>query len=244
MNVTSISPLKDPDLTSLNWLNKPNVLTSVCSPLVTTIDGDLKQIAAKRRVKDPNYRNQTLDNPNRMLDAILNVRIPRNGIVDTNRPQLSFACMIFMAIESSSVKMLPVRDIYQWIMCKFPYYKTAQAGWRNSVRHNLSLNKCFYKVEKSKLQGWMTSFMPKGSYWTIDKRYRRSLLTALKRTPYHPYHKYFQMNYAEEEVFGMFVQRTISADHQVTTAMAVNDIHYNSLHQSKHWVSYPGYIKS
>jgi forkhead box protein N len=54
-----------------------------------------------------------------------------------------------MAIEDSPIKALPVKDIYGWIVDHFPYYKNAPTGWKNSVRHNLSLNKCFRKVEKA-----------------------------------------------------------------------------------------------
>lgn len=54
-----------------------------------------------------------------------------------------------MAIEDSLQKALPVKEIYAWIIQHFPYFKTAPTGWKNSVRHNLSLNKCFQKVEKA-----------------------------------------------------------------------------------------------
>nr|CAH7731600.1 unnamed protein product [Callosobruchus chinensis] len=54
-----------------------------------------------------------------------------------------------MAIEDSVQKALPVKDIYAWILDHFPYFKNAPTGWKNSVRHNLSLNKCFQKVEKA-----------------------------------------------------------------------------------------------
>lgn len=67
----------------------------------------------------------------------------------TNKPPYSFSCLIFMAIEDSDQKALPVKEIYAWIMEHFPYFQNAPTGWKNSVRHNLSLNKCFQKVEKA-----------------------------------------------------------------------------------------------
>lgn len=66
-----------------------------------------------------------------------------------NKPPYSFSCLIFMAIEDSKQKALPVKEIYAWILDHFPYFKNAPTGWKNSVRHNLSLNKCFQKVEKA-----------------------------------------------------------------------------------------------
>lgn len=67
----------------------------------------------------------------------------------SSKPPFSFSCLIFMSIENSPHKALPVKDIYNWIVEHFPYYKNAPNGWKNSVRHNLSLNKCFRKVEKA-----------------------------------------------------------------------------------------------
>ncbi|KAL1489872.1 hypothetical protein ABEB36_013800 [Hypothenemus hampei] len=97
-----------------------------------------------------------------------------------NKPPYSFSCLIFMAIEDSKQKALPVKEIYAWILEHFPYFKNAPTGWKNSVRHNLSLNKCFQKVEKAPNLG-------KGSLWTVDPQYKPNLIQALNRSPFHSY---------------------------------------------------------
>lgn len=49
----------------------------------------------------------------------------------------------------------------------FPYFKTAPNGWKNSVRHNLSLNKCFEKIEKPPGTGNSGS-QRKGCLWAMN----------------------------------------------------------------------------
>lgn len=97
-----------------------------------------------------------------------------------SKPPFSFSCLIFMAIEDSPKKALPVKEIYAWILDHFPYFKDAPTGWKNSVRHNLSLNKCFKKVEKAPNLG-------KGSLWMVDDIFRPNLLQALRKAPFHPH---------------------------------------------------------
>lgn len=69
-----------------------------------------------------------------------------------NKPPYSFSSLIFMAIEGSPNKLLPVKGIYEWIVNRFPYYRTASGGWRNSVRHNLSLSKSFRRIQRDRSQ--------------------------------------------------------------------------------------------
>ncbi|XP_064609529.1 hepatocyte nuclear factor 3-gamma-like [Liolophura sinensis] len=75
------------------------------------------------------------------------------------KPGLSYIALISMAIQSSEEKRLLLSEIYQWISENFPYYQSKDKSWRNSVRHNLSLNECFVKNGRSE--------NGKGNYWSI-----------------------------------------------------------------------------
>uniref|UniRef100_A0A3Q3JAN5 Fork-head domain-containing protein n=1 Tax=Monopterus albus TaxID=43700 RepID=A0A3Q3JAN5_MONAL len=99
----------------------------------------------------------------------------------SSKPPYSFSSLIFMAIEASPHKRLPVKDIYEWIVNNFPYYRTASGGWRNSVRHNLSLSKSFRRIQRDKSQS-----VGKGSLWCVCPEYRPALLEVLSKT--HNYH--------------------------------------------------------
>ncbi|XP_041037432.1 forkhead box protein P2-like [Carcharodon carcharias] len=74
------------------------------------------------------------------------------------RPPLTYAALIRWAILDSPDRQLTLNEIYQWFTHTFAFFRYNTATWKNAVRHNLSLHKCFVRVENVK-----------GSVWTVDE---------------------------------------------------------------------------
>ncbi|KAM6965553.1 forkhead box protein N3-like [Aplochiton taeniatus] len=186
----SFSKAEDEELTSLSWLHESTDLLNSfshsglrsVSPLQQDPDGH-GSARAPRSPSSSSASPEPCGGGGGGGGAGGDGASPYDLAAGANRkPPYSFSCLIFMAIEDAPSKRLPVKDIYGWILEHFPYFASAPTGWKNSVRHNLSLNKCFKKVDKDRSQS-----IGKGSLWSIDPEYRHNLIQALKKTPYHPY---------------------------------------------------------
>ncbi|GMS83424.1 hypothetical protein PENTCL1PPCAC_5599, partial [Pristionchus entomophagus] len=63
------------------------------------------------------------------------------------RLSVSYSNLVALALKSSATGQLYVNEIYSFICEHFPYYRTANPGWKNSVRHILSCSGTFHKIE-------------------------------------------------------------------------------------------------
>ncbi|XP_051890335.1 forkhead box protein P4 [Pristis pectinata] len=74
------------------------------------------------------------------------------------RPPFTYASLIRQAILEAPDRQLTLNEIYNWFTRMFAYFRRNTATWKNAVRHNLSLHKCFVRVENVK-----------GAVWTVDE---------------------------------------------------------------------------
>jgi len=131
--------------------------------------GGLKRLTSARRAR----RANKVGNPESILpghtippDSCLYSQNGPESEIDLNReyyslndvrPPFTYASLIRQAIIQSDEKQLTLNEIYNWFQNTFAYFRRNAATWKNAIRTNLSLHKCFVRYEDDF-----------GSYWTVD----------------------------------------------------------------------------
>ncbi|XP_028426852.1 forkhead box protein M1 isoform X2 [Perca flavescens] len=142
-------PLDD-SLTNIQWLGRMNT----CA-----FESDTAKQAVNK--ENQNSNSQTFQAQNTQIDAEA-VEQPMS-----ERPPYSYMAMIQFAINSRKSRRMTLKEIYMWIEEHFPYFReVAKPGWKNSIRHNLSLHDMFIRE---------TSPDGKISFWTIRPEANRCL---------------------------------------------------------------------
>ncbi|KAK3103439.1 hypothetical protein FSP39_019258 [Pinctada imbricata] len=133
--------------------NGPDDIQRISNSL-TSNEQSLQQVENKPEVEKDDKSVEHVDqtNPEKGHDE------KARGNADV-KPALSYIALIAKSILESQQKRLSLGSIYSWIEKNYPYYQNRGQGWRNSVRHNLSLNDCFIKAGRCE-DG-------KGNYWAI-----------------------------------------------------------------------------
>jgi hypothetical protein len=96
------------------------------------------------------YRESDLRNGGHlplMIETIMNMRFfSELNSSENGKPPFSYAQLIVQAIASTPDRQMTLSGIYAYITRCYPWYRSSDKGWQNSIRHNLSLNRYFIKV--------------------------------------------------------------------------------------------------
>ncbi|XP_020707038.2 forkhead box protein P1 isoform X7 [Athalia rosae] len=146
----------------------PNMSTMPGMPPMPNMPGSMPTMPSmagpiRRRISDKSALSLAGGLPYMLERAGLDVQqeIQRNREFYKNadvRPPFTYASLIRQSIIESPDKQLTLNEIYNWFQNTFCYFRRNAATWKNAVRHNLSLHKCFMRVENVK-----------GAVWTVDE---------------------------------------------------------------------------
>eukprot|EP00040_Diaphanoeca_grandis_P031344 m.187411 g.187411 ORF g.187411 m.187411 type:complete len:367 (-) comp32305_c0_seq1:567-1667(-) len=83
------------------------------------------------------------------------------------RPPFAYSFLIYEAMKALNKDKVTLMEVYVEIANKYAYYRArnTETGWKNSIRHNLTVHDCFVKVNRNKDKGENG----KGGFWTVDE---------------------------------------------------------------------------
>ncbi|KAI8823034.1 uncharacterized protein EV422DRAFT_523120 [Fimicolochytrium jonesii] len=87
------------------------------------------------------------------------------------RPHISWANLIINAFKSSGKRFLLVSEIYVMIISTYPYFAARKnlKKWKNAVRHALSVNTCFFRLNENEYKCGLWGFHEKTGPTTCRK---------------------------------------------------------------------------
>jgi hypothetical protein len=152
---------------NLTIFNQHNMFASNLSPQQALIEYQLRcrtliNSLGQSCLPANTEKQEKVENPSKLAKTgnCMHKRNELNPkVAELQKPTHSYIGLIALAILSAPEKKIVLSDIYQWILDNYLYFRNRGPGWRNSIRHNLSLNDCFVKCGRS-ING-------KGHYWTI-----------------------------------------------------------------------------
>ena len=101
------------------------------------------------------------------------------------KPIQNYIVLIHEALSNSETGAMALPQIYRSMQRRYPYFKlrATTVGWQSSVRHNLTQNAAFRKIEREG-KGWMWGLVPGVS---IEReRKRKATPPPVPQRPYYP----------------------------------------------------------
>jgi forkhead protein FKH len=123
----------------------------------------------KKESSQPRSKPSPTYNRGVMMESTEEIDYSADSAKDIKPPH-SYAAMIGQAIMSTPEHNATLAKIYEYIKENYAFFRHNGGGWQNSIRHNLSLSKCFEKIPRR------TDEPGKGMKWQIVPEYREEFL--------------------------------------------------------------------
>ncbi|KAF7683832.1 Fork head like protein 2 [Astathelohania contejeani] len=142
--------------------------------------------------------------------------------IKSKKPGKSYHRLIAEALASAEEYKMTLSEIYDYFEMNHGFIAKESATWKNSIRHNLSLNKIFTRVPKrgNERPG-------KGMFWTISEEYRDDYLQSLehliKEETYLTQTDIYLNEKLQKTDYGLYLTPSILYKYSVTSNMNIEE---------------------